>query len=329
MRSCWHPLTTRLDLPADSTISALTTRFLVCLGFPTESAILLLEVLFHDLQDLAQIRDKLNPIFNHLGMKLSQPTEKRLPGRPKEASEAELLRYEALWVDTFRGLRDGNPEIETEVPAGSSMFIKRSGPGQEQLYIEGFGKPPRVIRQPKFSTTPDELRSWRSRVQKEQDQFEEAMLDPAPVRAKVAAIPSERRLWEALKRADNATRVRRIYSQSNIWLKPRLEFPGGGFIEHWPFRRILYRDAEAFCLAKLDPRYPGRDQRKSGDYRRVEYLARVMAGLTVRLAPSTAVEMLRKMNHTEQCTCWRCLMKIAPRYPISLARFLAEGNWFR
>jgi len=175
---------------------------------------------------------------------LSQPTEKRLPGRPKEASEAELLRYEALWVDTFRGLRDGNPEIETEVPAGSSMFIKRSGPGQEQLYIEGFGKPPRVIRQPKFSTTPDELRSWRSRVQKEQDQFEEAMLDPAPVRAKVAAIPSERRLWEALKRADNATRVRRIYSQSNIWLKPRLEFPGGGFIEHWPFRRILYRDAE-------------------------------------------------------------------------------------
>jgi len=258
-----------------------------------------------------------------------QPIEKKLPGRPKEASGDELLRYEGVWVDTFRGLRDGNPEVETEVAAVPSMFIKRSGPGQEQLYIEGSGKPPRVIRQPKLSTTPDELRSWRSRVQKEHDQFEEAILNPAPVRVRVAAIPSERPLWEALKRAATATQVRRICGQSKIWLKPRLEFPNGSFFEYWPFRRILYRDAEAFCRAKLDPRYPGRDQRKSGDYRRVEYLARVMAGLTVRLAPSTAVEMLRKMKHTEQCMCWRCLMQIAPRYPLSLARYLAEGNWFR
>lgn len=262
-------------------------------------------------------------------MKLSQPIEKRLPGRPKKASEEELLRYEGLWVDTFRGLRDGNPEIETEVAAVPSMFIKRSGSGQEQLYIEGFGKPPRVIRQPKFSTTPDELRSWRSRVQKEEDQFESAIHNPVPVRVNVAAIPSERRLWEALKRARTAAQVRRVYSQSKIWLKPRQEFPGGGFAEYWPFRRILYRDAEAFCQAKLDPRYPVRDRRKSGDYRRVEYLARVMAGLTVRLAPSTAVEILRKMKHTEQCMCWRCILRIAPRHPISLARYLAEGNWFR
>src|SRR2546430_1871895 len=262
-------------------------------------------------------------------MKVSQTIEKKLPGRPKEASGEELLRYEGLWVDTFRGLRDGNPEGETEIAAVPSLFIKRSGAGQEQLYIEGFGKPPSVIRQQKFSTTPDELRTWRSRVQKERDQFEEAMLNPAPVRIKVAAIPSESRLWAALKRAETATQVRRIYSQSKIWLKPRLEFPNGRFIEYWPFRRILYKGAEAFCRAKLDPRYPGRDQRKSGDYRRVEYLARVMAGLTRRVAPSTSVEKLRKIKNTEQSICWGCLMQIAPRYPISLARFLAEGNWFR
>jgi hypothetical protein len=231
-------------------------------------------------------------------------------------------------VDTFRGLRDGNPEVITKVPSLPSMFIKRSGPGQEQLYIEESGKAPRVIRQPKFSTTPAEIRHWRSRAQAEQDQFEEAILNPVPVRVQVAAIPSERQLWEALKRADTPRQVRRICSLSKIWLKPRLDFPGGGFAEHWPFRRVLYRDAAKFCRAKLDPRYPSRDQRKSGDYRRVEYLARVMAGLTLRLAPSTAVEMLRKMKHTEQCMCWRCLMQIAPRYPISLARYLAERNWF-
>ena len=262
-------------------------------------------------------------------MKLSQLIEKRAAGRPRKGSDDELLRYEGLWVDTFRGLRDGNPESVTEVPSMPSMFIRRSGPGQEQLYIESSGSPPRVIRQPKFSTTPDELRTWRSLVQKEQDEFESAIDNPVPVRVNVAAIPSERRLWEALKRARTAAQVRRTYSQSKIWLKPRQEFPGGGFAEYWPFRRILYRDADAFCRAKLDPRYPGRDQRESGDYRRVEYLARVMAGLTLRLAPSTAVEMLRKMKHAEQCMCWRCLMGIAPRYRISLARYLAEGNWFR
>lgn len=262
-------------------------------------------------------------------MKVDQLIKKKGLGRPRGPSDEELLRYEGLWVDTFRGLRDGNPEVVTEVPSLPSVFIKRSGPGQEQLYIEGFGKPPRIIRQPKFSTTPYEIRRWRSRVQEEQNQFDEAIMNPVPVSVSAPAIPSERRLWEALKRACNGTQVRRICSQSKIWLKPRLELPSGSFFEYWPFRRILYRDAEAFCRAKLDPRYPGRDQRKSGDYRRVEYLARVMAGLTVRLAPSTSVEMLRKMKHTEQCVCWRCLMQIAPRYPISLARFLSEGNWLR
>lgn len=259
---------------------------------------------------------------------MTQPIEKKRFGRQRRSDVELLLRYEGLWVDTFRGMRDGNPETETEGLAGAGMFIKRSGQGPERLHIMKAGESPRIIRQPKFGTTPDELRSWRSRVQKEQDQFEEATLNPVPMRVKVEAIPSERRLWEALKRADTATQVRRIYSQSKIWLKPRLEFPGGGFIEYWPFRRVLHRDAEAFCRAKLDPRYPRRDQRKSGDYRRIEYFARVMAGLTLRLAPSSAVDMLRKMRHTEQCICWRCILQIVPRYPRSLARYLAGGSWF-
>jgi len=208
------------------------------------------------------------------------------------------------------------------------MFIKRSGQGLEQLYIEGVGKNPHVIRQPKFGTTPDEIRQWRTRVQNEQDQFERAVLNPVPVRVRVAAIPSERQLWEALKRASTAAQARRICSRSKIWLKPRMEFPNGGFAEWWWFRRILYQRAREFCFAKLDPRYPRRDQRESGDYRRIEYLARVMAGLTVGLAPSTAVELLRKMKHLRRCDCWRCLSGIGPRYHRSLVQFLAELNRF-
>jgi hypothetical protein len=236
------------------------------------------------------------------------------------------VRYEWLWVDTFRGLRDGNPQVESEMHTGG-MFIKSSGQGPEQIYIEKAGRKPRIVRQPKFSTTPDEKLRWRSQAQRELQQFETTVSEP--VRVTFPPIPSERRLWEALKRADTAAQVRRIYSRSRIWLKPRLELPGGSFFEHWPFRRVLYRDAAAFCRAKLDPRYPRRDKRKSGDYRRLEYLSRVMAGLTVRLAPSTAVEMLRKMKHLEQCQCWRCMRGIAPRFPRSLAHLLAHGDWFR
>jgi hypothetical protein len=248
------------------------------------------------------------------------------PGRPRKASEEELLTYEGLWVDTFLGLRDGSPGGEADIPARSGMFIRVSGQGPERLQISVAGESPSIIRQPKFSTTPDEIRQWQTRVKDEQDQFEHATF--TPVRVKVGAIPPERRLWEALKRANSGTQVRRICGQSKIWLKPRLDFPSGGFIEYWPWRRILYRDADKFCRSKLDPRYPSRDQRNSGDYRRIEYFARVMAGLTLRFAPSTAVDMLRKMRHPEKCPCWRCILQIAPRYPMSLARYLAEGNWF-
>jgi hypothetical protein len=145
----------------------------------------------------------------------------------------------------------------------------------------------------------------------------------------VSVIASERPLWDALKRAETASQVRKICTRSKIWLNPRIEFPDGGFAEYWPWRRVLYRDAEKFCQAKLDLRYPRLDKRESGDYRRIEFLSRVMAGLTMRLAPSTAVETLRKMKHPQHCSCWRCYLEIAPRYRRSLAHLLTHGDWFR
>jgi len=238
-----------------------------------------------------------------------------------------LLDFEGLWVDTFRGLRDGNPQVRSETIAGASVYVRRRPPGPEQLYVSAAGEKPRVIRQSKFDTTPDENRQWRNQVEAEENQFENNKIIPHKII--VRAIPSERVLWEALKKAETPAQVRRICTRSKIWLKPRIEFPDGSFLEYWPFRRILYRDAEKFCRAKLDARYPRRDQRKSGDYRRVEYLSRVMAGLTIRIAPSTAVEVLRKLTHLEECQCWRCSMGIGIRFKTSLSGFLALGNWFR
>lgn len=240
----------------------------------------------------------------------------------------ELLRYEFLWVDTLCGLRDGTPEAQQTTHARSGMFIKSSGQARESIQTVFPGDSPRVILQPKFATTPGEIRDWQLQQAEAETQFEEAVF--TPVSMIISAVPGERDLWEALKRANTAKQVRRVCSQSKRWLRPRLEFPDGGFMEYWPYRDVLYRAAERFCRAKLDQRYPGRDKRESGDYRRVEYLARVMAGLTMRIAPSTAVELLRKMKHADQCLCWRCNAKIAPRYPTSLASFLMQfGASFR
>ena len=259
-------------------------------------------------------------------MKLGQSTDKNGPGRRTQAMPEELLRYEGLWVDTFRGLRDGSPEFSKKVGIGSRIFIKSSGKGRQSTQITVPGMPPRIRKQPKFADTPEELHQWQRKVQEEEKLFE-SMTD-ATEYVVISAIPDERPLWEALKRARTAPQVRRICTGSKIWLKPRIEFPGGGFVEYWPWRRILYRDAEKFCMAKNDPRYPSRDSRESGDYRRVEYFARVMAGLTLRIAPSTSVDILRKLKHPAECYCWRCIAGIAPRLPMTLARFLSEGLWF-
>ncbi len=51
-----------------------------------------------------------------------------------------------------------------------------------------------------------------------------------------------------------------------------------------------------------------------------------MAGLTLPkpIRPSYTIEVFRKMEHLEQCECWRCIRKLAPRYKRSLANFLSE-----
>jgi hypothetical protein len=90
--------------------------------------------------------------------------------------------------------------------------------------------------------------------------------------------------------------------------------------------KALYDHAAEFCRAKLDPRYPERDKRDSGDYRRSEYLARALAGLSLLkpISTSYSVELLRKLKHLESCECWRCQYRIAPRFPRTLAQYLME-----
>jgi hypothetical protein len=241
-------------------------------------------------------------------------------------------------------MRNGTPATRTERRGSSGIFIKASYDketifdssegatreigGRESVFTFIPGEKPNEIVQPKFIESADEKLGWENKVRSVDEAFQRIVMGDETVVETIPGWPAERRIWEALKRARTGTQLRRAYSRSKIWLKSRQEFPGGGFHDwSWhPYPRALFVHADAFCKAKLDPRYPARDNRPSGDYRRIEYLGRVMAGLSIdgAISPSYSVEILRKMKHSQTCMCWRCRAKVAPRFSRSLREFLAE-----
>jgi hypothetical protein len=200
--------------------------------------------------------------------------------------------------------------------------------GRQKLSIVFPGEKPHEIQQPRLIESPEDMQKWQEKVEAVEQKVTRIAMGDEPRVAKIRAIPHERHIWETLKRARTATEVRRAYSSSKIWLKSRQEFLGGGYHDwSWsPFPKALYEHADKFCLAKQDPRYPKRDKRLSGDFRRMEFLGRVMAGLSLSrpIPPSSSVEVLRKMKHSFDCVCWRCRAEIAPRYPRTLVQFLSE-----
>lgn len=275
---------------------------------------------------------------------MTQVTEYRPRGRPSFLDLGELLQWEGAWIELFCSLRDGSPAVQVQTRGTSGMLIKashdqekiyvsskdetREQGGRESIYTMIPREKPQIVRQPKIIESPGEMQEWNNKAQRVDDNFQRMVMGDDPRTVVIPARPAERHIWEALKRARTGAQVRRAYSRSKIWLKSREDYPGGGYRDwSWsPYPRELYRRAEEFCRAKLDRRYPAHDKRPSGDYRRIEYLARVMAGLSVPkpISPSYSIEVLRKLKHPRTCTCWRCVNKIAPRYSRSLVQFLHE-----
>jgi hypothetical protein len=85
------------------------------------------------------------------------------------------------------------------------------------------------------------------------------------------------------------------------------------------YLNVVLSNAKTICDSRRDPRYPraglvkGSKPRPSSEDRRADYLARVMAGLSLRkpLAPATAVDLLRKIKHPRSCVCWHCCLRVA------------------
>jgi hypothetical protein len=277
--------------------------------------------------------------FDHLGINVSQRIDSEVPATRKKADWKELLIHEEAWVLTFVGLRDGAPECEWEIPGGhgSAMLIKsKQEDGRRRLQVLRSGKTANSIPSktvdislPRFATAPSDIRNWNERVEQEESEFDDFVTGKKAVKVKCPAKPAERHLFDALLRAKTAAQVRRICRRSELWLKYRWDLGKGHFFELWSAcPRVLHERAEDFCQGKLDPRYPALDKRASGDYRRIEYLARVMAGssLVKPIAPSYAVEVLRRMKHSRGCTCWRCALGIGSRHRRSLAQFLISSR---
>jgi len=210
-----------------------------------------------------------------------------------------LQHYEFLWTMVFRGLRDGSAAEEEDVATNRfpAMLIKSNGRDRESLTTVLPGKGRHGVSALK-DVAKDQI--FRDKVQNKEKEFEEftGLTSERTMRVRYPAIPHERPLWEALKRARNAAQVRRVVSRSKYWLKWewKQRIGDGEYHSVSGILKTLYDYAEEFCNAKLDPRYP-----TQSDDKRIEYLARVMAGLSLpkRIKPSYADRILREVRHSE------------------------------
>lgn len=221
-------------------------------------------------------------------------------GRRRVVDIAELEFYEALWIAVFKGLRDGSPEEVAPSRAGSAMLIKATSKERESLSVWSTGK--RRFRRSVHKDLAEDV-GWPDIVKGEEARFARYTSGEEQVARRYPAVPSERPLWEALKRASTPAQVRRTCARSKHWLKWEYEqeFTDesgkvvGSHPATSPILKALYDHAEEFCESKLDPRYPKADY---SDDKRIEYLARVMAGLSLPkpVSPSYADKILRELK---------------------------------
>lgn len=134
-------------------------------------------------------------------------------------------------------------------------------------------------------TNPGAIHDWEKKAREDYSSRFEPNIWRTP------GMPAEQSLWEALKCARTARQVRSICRHSQ--LGSRL----GGLYEH----------AEEFLNAlKKDSRYPRKARTK--DDQRLLHCARIMAGISCRVSPVTAVDKLRKLKHAKvrNCHCAAC-----------------------
>ena len=95
----------------------------------------------------------------------------------------------------------------------------------------------------------------------------------------------EHALWLRLLQATTLEEVRAVCNASEFWLNPKR---GGTLFHH-----ALSHRAEEFLAAKRDPRWP-KTNRPTSQGRRIRFLARSMAGISMGISIRTAQDLLAK-----------------------------------
>lgn len=195
----------------------------------------------------------------------------RKPG-PKGVPLSELIFWETLWYSVFLGLKGREP-------SEAEKFARR------ETAIELW----------------EQLRDLKRSLREKFDGSWEARWVTGQIKTEASFITDRKKaepdVWSALVSAKTADQVRHACSQSKRWLNPAW---GGR-----PYVQLLSNSADKFVKAKRDRFYP-RSARPSSDKSRIIFFARVMAGIECGIAPSTAVDRLRKMKHGDECPCVHC-----------------------
>ena len=95
----------------------------------------------------------------------------------------------------------------------------------------------------------------------------------------------EHALWLRLLDATTPEEVRAVCDESEFWLNPKR----GAIL----FHDALFHHAEDFLAAKRDSRWP-KTNRPTSQGRRIRFLARSMAGISMGISIRTAQDLLAK-----------------------------------
>jgi hypothetical protein len=180
-----------------------------------------------------------------------------------------------------------------------------------------------------LSTTVERARAKREWVEKQRRsrlEFAElerksqiAELEQQMEPRKIHARSERRKTWETLVRARSLPALKQACEEWKRWIVLSTRFqkqlPDGRIqVAAFPGPDYVLANAKAFFQMKgPKTRFP---KSPYADESRLEYLARGMAGVLMRISPQTAIERLRNMKHdprgpmwndtTKCCGCWRC-----------------------
>src|SRR5258708_2230715 len=96
-------------------------------------------------------------------------------------------------------------------------------------------------------------------------------------------LQDEHSLWLRLLEATTTEEVRAVCDESEFWLNPKR----GAIL----FHDALFHNPEDFLAAKRDSRWP-KTNRPTSQGRRIRFLARSMAGISVGISIRTAQDLL-------------------------------------